>query len=598
MRCVVLASDYDNTLAQHGRVTDATWKAVDRFRASGRHMVLVTGRELDDLLSVCDRIDRFAYVVAENGGVLYSPVTRERTLLGPAPPAAFVEAMRRRGVKHLSVSQTLVSTSRPYDEQAHHAIRDLGLDLHIVFNGDAVMVLAPGISKASGLRAALDALSLSPHNAVGVGDAQNDHHLLDACEVSAAVGNALDALKARADIVLENESGAGVAELIDKILADDLAGLSGTRHSLTIGRRTDGSMSIDERQESIETLAHQGTVALLAGQSGGGKSTLLTGLMEQLCAAGYQYCALDPEGDFDNLEKVLVIGNAESAPRQDDAMRLLQTTLQPVVANLMGLAFADRPSYCAALLPQLQAMRSLIGRPHWLLIDEAHHFLINAINAAQEALPEQLSPVIFSTVHPSQLSAPVLTRVNVFVSVGPGADIALRDFGQAINVRPPTLPEGLAKGKAIVWRRSADNSRWHEPVVVRVAPSKTLRHRHVRKYAEGMLIPERSFYFRGPDARLNLRAHNLTLFLELAEGVDEATWLFHLCRGDYSNWLRDVIGDDDLANEVRAIEANNQQSAGESLNALKERVRQRYTRPENPSLPNALSQKQQICYSQ
>jgi hypothetical protein len=78
--------------------------------------------------------------------------------------------------------------------------------------------------------------------------------------------------------------------------------------------------------------------------------------------------------------------------------------------------------------------------------------------------------------------------------------------------------------------------------------------RHLRKYTEGELPPDRSFFFRGPTASLNLRAANLIRFVELAEGVDEATWAFHLGRGDYSVWMRDMIKDPELAAEIAALE--------------------------------------------
>ena len=45
---------------------------------------------------------------------------------------------------------------------------------------------------------------------------------------------------------------------------------------------------------------------------------------------------------------------------------------------------------------------------------------------------------------------------------------------------------------------------------------------------EGELPPERSFYFKGPERKLNLRARNLIQFLQLAEGIDVDTWTFHL----------------------------------------------------------------------
>ncbi|WP_244818121.1 HAD family hydrolase [Caballeronia sp. Lep1P3] len=591
MRCMVLASDYDGTLADAGRVAESTWEAVDRLRASGRHLVLVTGRELDDLLSLCDRVDRFTLIVAENGGVIYSPATRERTLLAPPPPPEFVEAMRKSGVKHLGVSQTIVATVKPYDEQAHAAIRDLGLDLHVVYNGDAVMILPPGMSKASGLLTALEQLSLSPRNAVGVGDAQNDHPLLDACEISAAVGNAIDALKAHADIVLDGECGAGVAQLIDAMLDDDLAHVSErlTRRNLLLGQRVGGDQEEAEQQVE-ETLAPQNTVALVAGQSGGGKSTLITGLMERLVASGYQFCALDPEGDFDTFEDALPVGDAQTAPKADDVARLVHQPSQSVLVNMMRVTFADRPAHCAAVLAQMQKSRALTGRPHWMIFDEAHHFFPSSINPADEVLPDQLAPALFVTVHPEQLSSRLLERVTVFIGAGPGAEISLKEFARAARIEPPAdMPGDIKTGEALVWRRKPGDDGWSAPCVVRVEPAKTQRRRHVRKYAEGMLIPERSFYFRGPEDKLNLRAHNLVLFLELAEGVDEETWLFHLRRGDYSTWFRDVIGDDALADEARAAEANEGLSAKESIEAIRKAVEERYTQPENPVVPNILA---------
>src|SRR5205085_729125 len=92
------------------------------------------------------------------------------------------------------------------------------------------------------------------------------------------------------------------------------------------------------------------------------------------------------------------------------------------------------------------------------------------------------------------------------------------------------------------------------PRRVRVTPSRAERRRHTRKYAEGELPPDRSFYFRGPHGKLNLRAQNLMLFLQLAEGVDEETWLHHLKQGDYSKWFRERIKDTKMAADAEAIE--------------------------------------------
>lgn len=222
MRFRALATDYDGTLASDGTVAEPTWEALRRLKASGRKLLLVTGRELDELRSICANLDLFDRVVVENGGVLYRPATRDEELLASSPPKEFIQALRGRGVARVSVGQTIVATARPYETVVLQTIADLGLELQIIFNKDAVMVLPTGVNKATGLKAALDELSLSPHNVVAVGDAENDHSFLMMCECSAAVANALPMLKKNADIVTIGAEGKGVVELIEELLANDL----------------------------------------------------------------------------------------------------------------------------------------------------------------------------------------------------------------------------------------------------------------------------------------------------------------------------------------------------------------------------------------
>jgi hypothetical protein len=136
---------------------------------------------------------------------------------------------------------------------------------------------------------------------------------------------------------------------------------------------------------------------------------------------------------------------------------------------------------------------------------------------------------------------------------------------------PPPAGPSLERGEAaLAWLDS-------EPRAVRFRVSRRRVHhrRHVRKYTEGELPPERSFFFRGPPGALNLRAANLTRFVELAEGVDEATWAYHLAGGEYSAWLREMIKDPDLAEEVAAIETAGTPPAESRRQAL-ERVRLKY----------------------
>lgn len=222
MRYRVLVCDYDGTIAHDGRVAAATVVALERVTASGRRLVLVTGRERSELAADLDRFDLFDRIVTENGAVLLDPTSgQERLLTEPADPRV-VEALRRRGVRPLIVGRAIVATREPYEGVALQAIRELGLELEIIFNKGAVMILPAGVTKATGLEAALADLGTPAGEAVGVGDAENDHAFLRLCGLSAAVGNALPALKEAVDIVLDGEDGAGVAELVDRLIDDDL----------------------------------------------------------------------------------------------------------------------------------------------------------------------------------------------------------------------------------------------------------------------------------------------------------------------------------------------------------------------------------------
>ena len=211
MRYYALACDYDGTLASQGRVDEKTLAALERLRNSGRRLILVSGRELDDLLRVFPDVELFDRIVAENGALLYRPATREEKPLGRRPPKKFISALRKQGVSPLSAGRVIVATWEPNETTVFKAIRDLGLELQVIFNKGAVMVLPSGVNKATGLNAALGELGLSPHNVVGVGDAENDHAFLSLCECSVAVANALPIVKEHVDLVTEADHGAGVS---------------------------------------------------------------------------------------------------------------------------------------------------------------------------------------------------------------------------------------------------------------------------------------------------------------------------------------------------------------------------------------------------
>lgn len=223
MHYLALACDYDGTLAHDGKVAGNVIDALVRFRESRRRLLLVTGRELPDLKRTFNHLELFDSVVAENGALLFSPATGCERPLAEPPPESFVAALRAHGVGPISVGRVIVATWTPYETQVLATIRDLGLELQVIFNKGAVMVLPSGVNKATGLLAALDDLKIPPYQVVAVGDAENDHALLDAVGMGVAVANAVPMLQERAQWVTTGDHGQGVIELIDRLLKTDLA---------------------------------------------------------------------------------------------------------------------------------------------------------------------------------------------------------------------------------------------------------------------------------------------------------------------------------------------------------------------------------------
>jgi hydroxymethylpyrimidine pyrophosphatase-like HAD family hydrolase len=570
MRYLALASDYDGTLASVGVVDAPTLAALERLRASGRKLILVTGRELDDLCRVFPHITLFDLVVAENGALLYWPTTRAEQVLGECPPEAFITALQQRGVVPLSCGRVIVATWHPHETTVLEVIRDLGLELQVIFNKDAVMILPSGVNKATGLSVALDSLGLSPHNVVGVGDAENDHAFLGLCECAVAVANALSMVQERTDWTTAFDHGAGVSELIDRMVSTDLADLEPRlqRHHILLGTRTDTNAEI--------FLKPYGVNVLLAGTSGGGKTTLATGIIERLIEQAYQVCIIDPEGDYAHLEDTIMLGSSNRSPDPEEVLQLLEKPQQSVVINLLGIALEDRPAFFNRLLPRLQELRVRTGHPHWIVVDETHHLLPAASEPVALLLPQNMYGMMMLTVQPQHVAKDVLALADVIITIGEAPHETLRHFSEMLRLPPPPLVvQTLEQGYAVMWARHEAAS----PVQFRTVPPRAERQRHVRKYMDGELGKDKSFYFRGPEGKLNLRAQNLRVFIQLAEGIDDATWLHHLHQGDYAHWFRDSIQDTSLAEETSEIGTRRNISARESRALVKTAIEKRYTAP-------------------
>lgn len=572
----LFACDYDGTIADGGRVAASTARALERVRRSGRKVVLVTGRRLDDLLGVCPEAgEMFDAIVAENGAVL-RPAGAPARQLGDPPSPPLLQALRARGVP-FDVGASLVATTAEHADAALAAIRETGVERTLVFNKGSLMLLPGGVTKQTGLEAALVGFSLSRHNVAGIGDAENDHAFLGMTECAVAVADAVPALRERADHVTRAAGGRGAVEFIEEHLLDDLRALVPGlhRHALVVGESAPGQ---------LVSLGAHATNLLVVGPAESGTSTLTGLLVERLLDAQRTVCLLDPEGDYQTLAAlpgVVVRGGQAGERVLPTAAELEQLLRQPgggLVLDLSGMTREEKRAYAVTALMAVAGVRAVSGLPHWIVIDEAHHVFPADGSPAAELVRALGAPSCLITLGAPELPPGVLARMNGVASTEPRAFAealaALASAGRGVPARLPA-PAGapLAAGQALLL---AEETPALGPVRFTVSPRRVEHRRQVRKYAEGELTEEQSFSFRGARRQLNLRAANLTRFVELAAGVDDETWRYHLERHDYSTWLRTIVKDNELAAEVEAIEQSGARAA-RSREEIILAIRRRYS---------------------
>ena len=368
MKFSVLALDYDGTIAREGVLDPEVRAAIAEVQAQGITVVIVSGRVLSDLKHAAGDLGCVDAVIAENGAVLCFRNGYSR-LLGQPPPEIFLAELKRRGIA-FSTGQCIVEADASFAQSILAVIREFELPLVLQFNRSRLMVLPQSISKATGLRAALRAFRLSAHNAIGIGDAENDHDLLMACELGVAVSWGSRALQAVAEEVLQGDGPSAVAAYIrqaarkGRLPPDRLS-----RRSVTVGTTVDGH---------AVTFPIRGYDALITGGPQCGKSWGTGLLCEQLILQGYCVWVVDPEGDYSTLESlpgVVVMGGGGSPPAPSDLARALRYPDVSVVVDLSRVPFQEKREYINSLLPMLASHRRSTGLPHSIVIDEAHYFL-------------------------------------------------------------------------------------------------------------------------------------------------------------------------------------------------------------------------------
>jgi hypothetical protein len=444
MRYTAVALDFDGTIAHDSVVPPHVVDGLRRLKETGRKLVLVTGRELPELIGIFPEIALFDRVVAENGALLYCPETGDKRDLGDPPPQALVKLLLERGVP-LSVGRSIIATVEPHETAVLEAIKRLGLERPVIFNKGAVMILPPGINKASGLAAALHELGLSARNLVAVGDAENDHALLEASEYSVAVANAIPTLKAAADRVTREPRGDGVLEVVADLIESDLAKAppARERRAMTLGKDASGEPFV---------LAPAGVSLLVTGAPRSGKSALTREVLARLCCLGYQFCVLDGRGEYLDFEPAVVFGTQDHTPDPTEVFTALEKPEAQAVVCLAAIAKRDRAAFFRSFALALRGLRERTGRPHWLVVDEAQELVPRRHDESLEGEPPAEN-TIYVTSSPSALADDILASIHVVFSCGAAAKSSLDAFADAVPLdKPVEALRAPAEGETLAWR--------------------------------------------------------------------------------------------------------------------------------------------------
>lgn len=565
-----LACDYDGTLASQDRIGPEARAALARAREAGLRLVLATGRTFFDLTRVCDCLELFDAVVAENGAVLYWPRSQTLRDQAPAPSPRLLAELDRRGIAY-KVGRVVVDTARTNEPSVREALEAAGVALDLVYNRASLMLLPHGVSKGTGVRQVIRDLGLSFHDVLGIGDAENDVDLFDACGFTACPANAVPALKTRADWVFPGENGAGVAQAITGPILNGTLDVSGSpRHQIQLGWAV-------ETCEPV-SIAARGVNVLIHGDPLSGKSWLAGALVERLVARRYAVCVLDPEGDYHVLARLPGVTWAEI--RTEGALERLLARVEhdpaaSVVADLSELPHAKKLRILEAGLGRIRQLQGRLGRPHWVVLDEAHYSL-HGEGIRQEAIDLEAKGFCLATYHSSWLRDSVVKAVDVVVLARTAAVEELAFLGSAF-ADPTTaaeraiaaLPE-LPRGEFVVLQRDETGAREARTFVP--APRETHHVRHLRKYADSVTSPERRFFFRHPGGRVVWAADSLNSFRQAVAAVDDAVLAHHARRGDFSRWVLDTFSDRELGVQLRKIEARWRRREARDLRQAIERL--------------------------
>ena len=581
MKLRVLALDFDGTIAVNGRLDRSVADAIRDARRAGVMTVLVSGRMLTDVQSVLPAPDLFDAIVAENGAVVQVQDAAHPIILARGLNPVLVAELRRRGV-HPQSGRCMTEFDAEAAPDVVASLHALDIPYGVGFERGKLLVLPQGVGKASGLGEAVWRLGSSLHNAVAIGDAEDDLPMLDVCEIGAAVAWGSEVLQRAAGEVVPGSGPAAVADYIRRLLAMETMPPPRRHHAplrLRLGTRANGEpVDADDRGRNI----------LVAGDTKSGKTWFVGMLCEQLILRRYAVCILDPEGDYRCLGALpgVIVHRVQPA---DDLVpdwleRLLRQPTLSVVVDLSRLATGAKRAAVRSLLRAVDALRRALGVPHRVVLDEAHYFLHSSEDAT--LFDPDLGGYCLVTHRIPDLAPAVLDACDgIIVTRLADRRLASRLVGLANPAGSSEWIDVIATlpiSEAVLLPMDPEDE--HGITRFTFAPRLTHHVRHRQKYIDVGVAPGREFVFTRDGCATGHRARTLQEFLAVLPSVPDDVFTHHLVAGDFHHWFEHAVGDRALGEAIRGVERGDAKKARE---AITQAIRDRYLEPEPVDGPRA-----------
>jgi hydroxymethylpyrimidine pyrophosphatase-like HAD family hydrolase len=542
----VLAFDFDGTLAENEVVPPALQRALVKLHHMGCALFLVTGRRFEGIpLGVLS--DIFDGIVWENGAVICRTATNEVYLPFGYIPPSLVEALEEAGVP-LEHGLAIVATWTPHRGTVWKVLNTWGGDTAVVNNKGSLMILPAGAAKGSGLEKLLELCGYSTRNLASFGDAENDVSLLQTGEFGVAVGSAVSRLKEVADLVTTQPGPAGVLEALETYwLCKDPPTIP-SKHGRWITLGSD----LQDNSVYLPTTVIASTNLGILGDSNSGKSWVAGLLAEGMHVAGYQVLLIDPEGDFRGLRvlpRMTALGGDQSAiPSPALIAKLLEASPISVVLDLSAYPTPWRDAYITDLLRVLRPLKERKFRPHWIVMEEAQHFLGNN---GDDATANGLLPLMayggcaLVSYRPDWLPETVLSRLDHYILTAIGEPEPQQTTRRVFNI-----PSEVSLGNIPAQHVLLSGERL---VRLRQSARRVQHIRHLYKYLDMPLPRHKRFYFRDEQDFLGLEAASLFEFKEIVSTLTTSSLLYHQQRGDFAAWVKGSLGDSALAVQIAKL---------------------------------------------